>query len=322
MPSALRVSPSTPGLARTCDAALTALAPAVWGSTYLVTTELLPPGRPLLAATVRALPAGLVLLAVGRRLPQGAWWWRATVLGALNIGIFFYLLFVAAYHLPGGVAALVVSAQPTVVLLLGTVLLTEPIRPLHITACLLGMAGVALLALTSQAGVDLTGIAAGIAAAVSMAAGIVLTKRWGRPQGVGVLTFTGWQLTAGGLLLAPLTLAAEGLPARVTGGNIAGFAYLSLIGALLAYAVWFRGIGRLPALAVSVLGFASPLAASVLGYLLLGQSLTPLQLARAAAVVAAVALAQIPQPPRAGKRADSSSSASTRQHAPAVKGKS
>ena len=46
------------------DLALTALTPAVWGSTYLVTTELLPPDRPLLAAAVRALPAGLVLLAI------------------------------------------------------------------------------------------------------------------------------------------------------------------------------------------------------------------------------------------------------------------
>ncbi|MER6527320.1 EamA family transporter [Streptomyces sp. NPDC001508] len=322
MHSALRVSPSAPGLARTFDAVLTALAPAVWGSTYLVTTELLPPGRPLLASSVRALPAGLVLLALGRRLPQGAWWWRAAVLGALNIGIFFYLLFVAAYHLPGGVAALVIAAQPTLVLLLGAVLLAEPIRPFQVTACLLGVTGVALLALTAQADVDLTGIAAGVGAAVSMAAGIVLTKRWGRPEGLGVLTFTGWQLTAGGLLLAPVTLAAEGLPTRVTGDNIAGFAYLGLIGALLAYAVWFRGIGRLPALAVSVLGFASPLAATALGYLVLDQSLTPLQLAGAAAVVAAVALAQIPPPSRAGKRTDRSSSASARDHAPAVKGKS
>lgn len=49
-------------------AALTGLAPAVWGSTYLVTTELLPPDRPLLATTLRALPGGLVLLALGRKL--------------------------------------------------------------------------------------------------------------------------------------------------------------------------------------------------------------------------------------------------------------
>ncbi|WP_428986436.1 EamA family transporter [Streptomyces camelliae] len=110
--------------------------PAVWGSTYLVTTELLPPGRPLLASTMRSLPAGPVLLAIGRELPCGAWWLRALVLGALNTGIFFYLLFVAAYHLPGGVAPLVVAVQPTVVLLLGAALLKEPIRPAQLPACL------------------------------------------------------------------------------------------------------------------------------------------------------------------------------------------
>jgi drug/metabolite transporter (DMT)-like permease len=78
--------------------------PAVWGTTYIVTTELLPPGRPLLTAALRALPAGLLLLAVTRRLPHGDWWWRAAVLGTLNIGAFFALLFISAYRLPGGVA--------------------------------------------------------------------------------------------------------------------------------------------------------------------------------------------------------------------------
>ena len=40
------------------DLLLTMLAPAAWGLTYVVTTELLPPGRPLTAAALRALPAG------------------------------------------------------------------------------------------------------------------------------------------------------------------------------------------------------------------------------------------------------------------------
>ena len=52
--------------------AITALAPMAWGTTYLVTTELLPPGRPLTAAVLRALPAGLLLLAITRTLPRGA----------------------------------------------------------------------------------------------------------------------------------------------------------------------------------------------------------------------------------------------------------
>ncbi len=38
----------------------TAVAPAVWGSTYVVTTKLLPPDRPLLDGMLRALPAGLL----------------------------------------------------------------------------------------------------------------------------------------------------------------------------------------------------------------------------------------------------------------------
>jgi probable blue pigment (indigoidine) exporter len=85
--------------------ALTALTPVVWGTTYLATTQWLPADRPLLAALMRALPAGLLLVAVGRRLPTGTWWLKAATLGALNIGVFFALLFVTAYRLPGGVAA-------------------------------------------------------------------------------------------------------------------------------------------------------------------------------------------------------------------------
>ena len=54
--------------------AATGLAPAIWGTTYLTTTQLLPAGRPLLAAVLRALPAGLALMAITRRLPDGIWW--------------------------------------------------------------------------------------------------------------------------------------------------------------------------------------------------------------------------------------------------------
>ena len=84
---------------------LTAIAPATWGTTYLVTTHLLPPGHPLFAGLMRTLPAGLLALMITRQLPRGSWWWRSLVLGGLNMGAFFPLLFVAAQCLPGGVAA-------------------------------------------------------------------------------------------------------------------------------------------------------------------------------------------------------------------------
>lgn len=66
---------------------LTALAPAIWGSTYIVTTELLPPDRPFSAAFLRTLPVGLLLVLLTRHLPARGEWGRLMVLAALNIGL-------------------------------------------------------------------------------------------------------------------------------------------------------------------------------------------------------------------------------------------
>lgn len=253
----------------------TAVAPAIWGTTYIVTTELLPPDRPLLAGAVRALPVGLVLLAATRLLPGGRWWWRALVLGTLNIGAFFALLFVAAYRLPGGVAATLGAVQPLVVAALAMVLLGDPLHRRRLTAGVVAVLGVSLLVLRGDAALDAIGVAAGLAGTVGMALGIVLTKRWGQP--VPVLAFAGWQLTAGGLVLAPLALAIEGLPASLGSDNVLGYAYLAVIGGAMAYTLWFRGIGRLSAPSLSFLGLLSPLVAAVLGALVLSQTPTPLQ---------------------------------------------
>lgn len=161
---------------------LTALAPAVWGTTYYVTTQFLPPDRPLLAATVRALPAGLLLVAVTRRLPHGAWWWRALVLGALNIGAFFALLFVAAYRLPGGVAATIGALQPLLVAALSAGLLGERLKPRTLLTGLAGVVGVSLLVLRADARLDWLGVLAAVGSAVVMATGVVLSKRWPSPR--------------------------------------------------------------------------------------------------------------------------------------------
>ena len=276
---------------------VTAAAPVVWGSTYLVTTELLPDGRPLLAAAARALPAGLLLLLVTRELPTGAWWWRSLVLGTLNIGAFFALLFVSAYRLPGGVAALLGAAGPLLVAGLSALLLGEQLSARRLLAGVLAAAGVGLTVITSAAALDPVGVLAGIGGSASMSLGIVLTKRWPRPT--SVLTMTSWQLSAGGLLLLPLAMAVEGRPAALSAASLAGYAYLSVVGSALAYAVWFRGIDRLPAFSVSLLGPLSPLVAAVLGWAVLGQRLTGLQLLGAVVALGGVVAGQVPGRPTA-----------------------
>jgi len=273
---------------------VTALAPATWGSTYLVTAKWLPPDRPLLAGALRALPAGLLLLAATRVLPRRSWWWRALVLGTLNMGAFLALLYVAAYRLPGGVAATVISVQPLIVALLAVPLLGERLPRRRLLAGTAGVLGVALLVLNSRAELDPVGVAAGLGAAGCMSVGVVLTQRWKRPDGVPLLAFTGWQLTAGGLVLAPLALIFEGLPATLSAGNVGGFAYLSLIGAAATFPLWIRGISQLSAPVVSFLGLLSPVVASLLGVAVLAQTFTGWQTLGFAIVLASVFAGQLP----------------------------
>lgn len=282
---------------RRTDIVLTALAPTVWGTTYLVTSELLPPDRPLWSGALRALPAGLLLLALTRRRPHGSWWWRAALLGALNIGAFFPLLFLAAYRLPGGTAAVLGAAQPLLVAGLTVLVLRDRPHRLALLAAVTAPLGVALVVLRPDAGTDPLGVAAGLAGTAAMAAGLVLTRRWGRPAGISTLAATSWQLTAGGLLITPVALAVEGTPPAPDGPALLGYAWLGLVGTALAYVLWFRGAGRLPLTQVSVLGALSPLTAAALGWVVLGQALTPTQLAGFALAVTAMVAAQLPGRP-------------------------
>lgn len=272
---------------------LTAVAPISWGTTYLVTTELLPTGHPLLAGLLRSLPAGLVALVIARTLPRGRWWLRSAVLGILNIGAFFPLLFLAAERLPGGVAAAVAGAQPLIVLTLGALVLRERIRPSTATAAFAGAIGVALVVLGPAARLDALGIAAAFGGVTATGFGMILTKRWGRPSGVGPVGYAGWQLTAGGLFLLVPTLALEGLPARIDLGAVSGYLWLGTVGGLIAYTLWFRGIQQLPVVAPGLLALLSPVVATILGTLVAGETFTPVQAVGVAITLGALVAGQV-----------------------------
>lgn len=275
---------------RTADLLLTAIAPAIWGSTYIVTTEFLPNFSPMTVAMLRALPAGLLLLAIVRQLPAGHWWPRIFILGALNFSIFWAMLFISAYRLPGGVAATVGAVQPLIVVFIAAALLGSTIRLPSVLAAIVGLAGVALLVLTPNAALDPAGVAAGLAGAVSMAFGTVLTRKWQPP--VSLLTFTAWQLTAGGVLLVPIALLFEPAIPMPTAANLFGLAWLGLIGAALTCFLMFRGISRIEPAVVSLLGFLSPATAVLLGWLFLDQSLSLLQIVGVVLVIGSIWLGQ------------------------------
>lgn len=250
---------------------LTALTPMIWGSTYIVTTELLPSGYPFLAALLRVLPAGIILILLTRQLPKKWDWLKIMVLGGLNIGIFQIMLFIAAYRLPGGLAAILGAIQPIIVLVLMASIARMSIPKAAWFSAILGLVGMVVMLYNPSMNIDIIGVVAALLGALSMAFGTFLSRYW--RVDLPLASFTGWQLFFGGLLIVPLFITMEDWP-LMTLTNVLGYSYLCLFGALIAYLLWFQGIQRLSPAVVSSIGLLSPVTAFFLGWLFLGQSLT------------------------------------------------
>ncbi|GII88879.1 ABC transporter permease [Sphaerisporangium siamense] len=267
---------------------VTAIAPVAWGANYFVTHEYLPTGHPLWGAVLRALPAGLLLLAAGRRLPSGPWWWRSAVLGVLNMGAFFALIYVAAQLLPTGVAATIMASAPVVMMLIAWAMLGE--RP-TLPACAgaaLGVTGVCLMLLGGLTAVNPWGVAASVTAMLLSSLGYVLAKRWS--DGTGVLATTSWQLIAGGLVLVPFAVVAEGAPPALDGPAAAGFAYVAVVATAVAFAAWFTGLKHLRAGTVGLVGLLNPVTGVLLGTFVAAEALTARQGAGLVLVLAGILL--------------------------------
>ncbi|WP_144719850.1 EamA family transporter [Agrococcus jejuensis] len=267
---------------------VTAVAPIAWGSMYVVTHQALPADAPLWGATLRALPAAIVLLLVVRRLPTGAWWWRSAVLGVLNVGAFFLLVYVAATLLPSSVAASVMAASPIALMALAWPIARERPTARLLAGAGVGVVGVLLIVSTATGSIDARGVVASVTALAMWSLGSVLAKRW--HDGTPALRLTAWQLATGAIALAPLALLVEGAPPHVDAVGVAAYAYVTIVATAVAFVCWFTGMQRLPAGAVGILALLNPATGVLLGVAVGGEHLAPLQWLGIALVVAAVAI--------------------------------
>ncbi|MFE6687704.1 DMT family transporter [Streptomyces sp. NPDC057743] len=254
---------------------VTAVAPVAWGTNYYVTHAFLPDGHPLYGAAIRALPAGLLLWAVRRTWPRGAWWWRSLVLGLLNMGGFFALVYVAAQRLPTSLASVVMALSPLVMALCAWGLVGERPRVAHLVGAVVGAGGVGLMLLTASVAVDAVGVLASVGAMGMSSLGYVLAKRWSAADGAGVDVWasTAWQLLAGGLVLVPCAVVVEGAPPALDGRAWLGFGYVTVVATAVAFAAWFAGLRRLPAATVGLVGLLNPVTGVLLGTALSGEAL-------------------------------------------------
>jgi probable blue pigment (indigoidine) exporter len=158
------------------------------------------------------------------------------LLGLCNIGLFFPLLFLAAYRLPGGLASTLQATSPLAVMALAAVVTGERAGAGRIIAAGVGLVGVSLLVLRSPGPLDPVGLVAAFGSVVVSALGYALIKRWAPP--VDMLTLVSWQLVVGGL----------------------------------AYWCWFTGLRAMPAGAVSLIGLINPVVGTGLGVLVAGEA--------------------------------------------------
>ena len=271
----------------------------VWGSTYLairVAVETMPP---LLMGAARFTTAGLLLYAVARargapsvrtltRRQLGACWLVGSLLAAGGNGV----VNVAEQYIPSSLAALVISSVPLWVVVMRRVT-GERVPALTLASVAVGFAGVALLLLPGGAtsvGKPI-GFVLVVCAAFSWALGSFSSRHVPLPR--DALLSTAVQMTGGGLTLLVFGLAtgetADVHASRFSTDSLLAFAYLILIGSLVAYTAYVWLLQNAPISKVATYAYVNPVIAIFLGWSILSEKITTTTLIGAAVIVCSVA---------------------------------
>ncbi len=274
----------------------------VWGSTYLgiaVMVETLPP---LLAAGVRYLLAGALMLAFlwlraglgGRPVEQaGPRQWRAAaIVGTLLLlgGNGFVVL--SELRIPSGIAAVLVATVPIWLSLFDAVATRRRPSALAVGGIVAGFVGVAILLapISGLPAIDPLGIGLVLIAAISWALGSVYSRSAPMPR--SALLGTGMEMAAGGvaLLLAGTVIGElSGIdPSSFSTNSLLALAYLVVFGSLIAFTAYVWLLGNVPVSTAATYAYVNPIVAVALGALILSEPITPRTFIAAAVIVAAV----------------------------------
>jgi drug/metabolite transporter (DMT)-like permease len=275
----------------------------IWGSTYLgirVMTAEMPPfasaslrfaTAAVLLATVIAASRGWRSLRVTRRELAGA-----ALVGALLIGGGNGLIVIAEspqFHLPSGIAALLVALSPLVLVVLRATAGDRP-RPSSVIGVLVGLAGLALLFLPAS-GVSAFALSGGLlvlGAVASWSGGSFATRYLPMPANPFVASV--YEMLAGAGVGAVAALVRREPPmwavADISPLAWATLAYMILFGSLLAFTAYVYLLQHAPISLASTYAYVNPVIALFLGAWLVHESLTGRVLVAAGIVVAGVAL--------------------------------
>ncbi len=270
----------------------------LWGSTYIAIRIAVATVPPLFAAGVRFTIAGVILYgwyrSKGEPAPSGMEWRSLWLLGALMFLGAYSGLFWAEKSLPSGIASVLVATIPVWIVVLETfVLRTQRLRWATAFAVLLGLGGVAVIAMGQQDGGRAVNIAACLAilgAEICWSVGTVVSKLIRLPKSVGLSS--GAQMLCGGLLLLVCSLLAgelRPLP-QVSGKAALAVGYLIVAGSLIGFTAYMWLLGRASSTKVTSYAYVNPVVALAIGYWLGGETLRASTLAGSALVLLSVVL--------------------------------
>jgi drug/metabolite transporter (DMT)-like permease len=275
----------------------------VWGSTYLgirIAVDSIPP---FLMAAARFLLAGglmLVFATVARRrlvrLPTVREWRDSAIVGTMLMAGGMGLVAWGELTVPSGIAALMIAMMPVWVAVFGRVFLGERLPLLTAAGIGLGIVGVAILVGPSVAvdrSLDPAGVLALLVSPVSWSLGSLFSAHRARLPDDPIVA-TGAQMLTGGVALTAISVAI-GEPAAfrledVTGDSAIAFAYLTVVGSLIAFTAFAWLLRHAPLPLIATYAFVNPVVAVFLGAVVLGEVITPIQLVAGAVIVAGVAV--------------------------------
>jgi drug/metabolite transporter (DMT)-like permease len=279
---------------------------ALWGSTWMVIKVGLEDLPPLRFAAVRMACAFALLTPFALRtglhgLRGGAWRWLAMV-GALNLGISFAMLFVGQRYVSSGLAAIFFATFPVWMVVLGRLFFPDQKLTLpRLVAGPLGLAGIALIQLPNLTGVSIDrGMALGgglvILAAILIALANVLMRK--RLVALPAVVSTWGQTGMGALVIGALMLLFErGEPAHWTPRALSALVYLVVFGTVVTYVTFNWLVSRLSLAAVGAIPLLDTLVAVLLGAVFLDEPLGWIEVGASVLILTAAALANLsPEP--------------------------
>jgi drug/metabolite transporter (DMT)-like permease len=258
-------------------------AAAIWGGMYVVSKVVLEIIPPFMLVSLRLLLGGLTLLIVllirgGAQVPRKQFL-QVLGVGFVGYGISLSLQFLGTKLSTAANGSLVTSATPAFVLLFAWILLKELVTPRRLIALVLATLGVIAVIDPRSAQLNpelFLGNILLVGAAVTWALYSVLVRK--ATQHLDVLPFTLVAFLGGLPVSVPVgawELETTGV-GEITIGVIGGILFLGVISTALAMVLWNTAFALVDASLASLTFFAQPVVGTLLGWLFLGEQITPL----------------------------------------------